>query len=192
VRIGFDWAEVWPVGGSTVEPYRTAGSSRYLGDGLPPVSSEAARRLSGLAMSELVRYTVAWLTEVGVTHVALHALVVFVLVTAFWAQPLSIPVWPCSAQTVSVSRRQRSVTLAAPWCGDDHGGPRSILTKDLTDWRVRRALDEPSWLNRFAFPGRERGIRVRPLQRSPWSVLPRNRAMPLTYFVEAMTRCPVR
>jgi hypothetical protein len=33
---------------------------------------------------------VAWLTERGVTHAALHALVVFVLVTAFWARPLSI------------------------------------------------------------------------------------------------------
>jgi len=31
---------------------------------------------------------VAWLTKVGVTHVAFHALVVFVLVTAFWGQEL--------------------------------------------------------------------------------------------------------
>jgi O-antigen/teichoic acid export membrane protein len=33
---------------------------------------------------------VAWLTELGITHVVLHALVVFVLVTAFWARPLMV------------------------------------------------------------------------------------------------------
>jgi O-antigen/teichoic acid export membrane protein len=33
---------------------------------------------------------VAWLTHLGITNVALHALTVFVAVTAFWARPLLI------------------------------------------------------------------------------------------------------
>jgi len=33
---------------------------------------------------------VAWLTELGITHVVVHALVVFVVVTAFWARSLIV------------------------------------------------------------------------------------------------------
>ena len=33
---------------------------------------------------------VAWLTELGITHVVFHALVLFVLVTAVWAGPLLV------------------------------------------------------------------------------------------------------
>ena len=33
---------------------------------------------------------VAWLTELGITHIVLHALVVFVVVTTFWARPLMV------------------------------------------------------------------------------------------------------
>jgi len=35
-------------------------------------------------------FGVRWLTELGITHVVLHAVVVFVLVTAFWARPLLV------------------------------------------------------------------------------------------------------
>jgi O-antigen/teichoic acid export membrane protein len=35
-------------------------------------------------------FAVRWLTELGITHVALHALVIFALVTAFWATPLLV------------------------------------------------------------------------------------------------------
>jgi len=33
---------------------------------------------------------VAWLTELGITHIVLHALVVFVAVTAFWGRSLFV------------------------------------------------------------------------------------------------------
>lgn len=55
-----------------------------------------------VAVSSLVAWSaVAGLTELGVTHVVLHALVVFVVVTAFWARPLMV--------LVSRLRRRESV-----------------------------------------------------------------------------------
>lgn len=52
---------------------------------------EDARLTIRVGIAAFVAWSaVAWLTELGVTQVALHALVVFVLVTAFWARPLSI------------------------------------------------------------------------------------------------------
>jgi O-antigen/teichoic acid export membrane protein len=44
-----------------------------------------------VGIAALVAYSaVAWLSEFGITNVALHALVVFVLVTAFWARALMV------------------------------------------------------------------------------------------------------
>jgi len=44
-----------------------------------------------VAISALVAWSaVAWLTKLGMDHVALHTLVIFVLVTGFWAQPLFV------------------------------------------------------------------------------------------------------
>ena len=41
-----------------------------------------------VAISALAGWSaVAWLTELGITHVVIHALIVFVVVTAFWASP---------------------------------------------------------------------------------------------------------
>ena len=52
---------------------------------------EDLRATVRVAIAALVAWSaVAWLTELGITHVALHALVVFVLVTAFWARPLMV------------------------------------------------------------------------------------------------------
>jgi len=41
-----------------------------------------------VAISALAGWSaVAWLTELGITHVVIHAFIVFVVVTAFWTPP---------------------------------------------------------------------------------------------------------
>jgi len=44
-----------------------------------------------VAIAALIGWAaVSWLTDFGITHVVLHAAVIFVLVTAVWARPLSV------------------------------------------------------------------------------------------------------